>query len=114
MANLDKSLELADALIGTLSNEEFKSILRKVKSLGIQGPTFEEYLSNFESEFDNLFNINQHADGYRFVVSSDIEFESENTRSGVVSTGNEISVVQGKSNYGTGFKNDDSNWSVAA
>lgn len=113
MANLDRSLELADALIASLSRDEFKSILREVKSLGIQGPTFEEYLANFESEYDNLFNIDPAAGEYYLMVASDVESEPEITLD-ITLPQDEISMVKGKSNFSTGFNNTDSRWSFAA
>ncbi len=114
MANLDKSLELADALIGTLSNEEFKSILRKVKSLGISGPTYDEYLANFETGYDNLFNFDPAAGEYYLMVASSVESDPGNTLGITAYTQNEISVVEAKSNFSTGFNNTDSVWSNAA
>ena len=57
MANLDKSIELADSLLANIPDEVFERMWHEVKTLGIGGPTYDEYLANFESEYDNLFNL---------------------------------------------------------
>ena len=40
-----KSLEMIDRYFNEVSNVEFQKILNKVEGLGIEGPTFDEFLS---------------------------------------------------------------------
>lgn len=54
MANLDKSIEMVDQLIRVIPKEVFDKMLADVKALGIGGPTFDEYLAEFEEYYDGV------------------------------------------------------------
>lgn len=113
MSNLDKSIELADSLLASIPDEVFERILRKVKSLGIDGPTYEEYLANFEDAFDSQFELNPGEGKNRFKFIEDFENAGDITVK-VSSTQKDAPFVICESDFETGFFFDGPNLSKAA
>ena len=56
--NWDKTMAAADEILKNVSEDEFKRILKEVKAMNIKGKTFEEYLKDFESEYNNCIYTN--------------------------------------------------------
>ncbi|MBK6679898.1 MAG: hypothetical protein IPG53_07650 [Ignavibacteriales bacterium] len=113
MANLDKSIELADSLLASVPDEVFERILNEVKALGIAGPTYDEYLANFESEYDGQFDLNSGGDKNHFEFINDFEVAGHNTLV-VRSTRKDAPVFTCESDFETGFFFDEPSFSLAA
>lgn len=57
MKQLEKSLTLLEKYFKETSDKEIKETLNYFDSLDFEGPTWSEYINNFESEYDNLYSI---------------------------------------------------------
>jgi len=67
MANLDKSIEMVDEIINKFGSE-LTQILQDVKKLGIGGPTYKEYLEQFEvRDTLNIGGLICNVDSIRYV-----------------------------------------------
>lgn len=113
MANLDKSIELADSLLANIPDEVFERLLNEVKALGIGGPTYDEYLANFESEFDGQFDLNSGSDNNLFEFVYDLADVVDTTLT-IRTTPKDAPVFTSESDFGTGFFVDEPNYANAA
>ena len=60
--NWDKIMAGIEEILQNISEEDLKRILKEVKSMNIEGKTFEEYLKDFESEY-NISTLKKSDDG---------------------------------------------------
>ena len=56
--NWDKTMAAVEEILQNISQEDLKRILKEVKAMNIKGKTFEEYLKDFESEYNNCIYTN--------------------------------------------------------
>lgn len=113
MANLDKSIELADSLLANIPDEVFERLLNEVKALGIGGPTYDDYLANFESEFDGQFDLNSGIDNNLFEFVYDFADVVDTTLT-IRTTPNNAPVFTCESDFESGFFFDETGISQAA
>ncbi len=48
MANLDKSIDMIEQLLVEVSDDQFDEIIKDVKEMKIEGPTYDEYLRDVD------------------------------------------------------------------